>query len=85
MVDPIDEYAIQHVTEFGGEEVTGVEGRPKIRRRTGPEAKVLNFRKETFKPLTDYLKSCMVTVKVSISSASRTLPIIVTSQYGTAR
>jgi len=87
MVDPIDEYAIQHVTEFDGKNLQSVtkEGLKFGDEDEALEAKRTKLYKETFKPLTDYLKELYVdaVVKVSISKRVETTPtIIVTSQYG---
>ena len=58
MVDPIDEYAIQHVTEFDGKKLQSVtkEGLKFGDEDEALEAKSTKLYKETFKPLTDYLK-----------------------------
>merc|ERR1712078_643930 len=87
MVDPIDEYAIQHVTEFDGKKLQSVtkEGLKFGDEDQALEAKRTKLYKETFKPLTDYLKELYgdAVVKVSISKRVETTPtIIVTSQYG---
>merc|ERR1711943_56989 len=87
MVDPIDEYAIQHVTEFDGKKLQSVtkEGLKFGDEDKALEAKRTKLYKETFKPLTDYLKELYgdAVVKVSISKRVETTPtIIVTSQYG---
>merc|ERR1712188_98118 len=87
MVDPIDEYAIQHVTEFDGKKLQSVtkEGLKFGDEDEALEAKRSKLYKETFKPLTDYLKELYgdAVVKVSISKRVETTPtIIVTSQYG---
>merc|ERR1719247_486924 len=87
MVDPIDEYAIQHVTEFDGKKLQSVtkEGLKFGDEDEALEAKRTKLYKETFKPLTDYLKELYgdAVVKVSISKRVETTPtIIVTSQYG---
>merc|ERR1712147_88225 len=87
MVDPIDEYAIQHVTEFAGKKLQSVtkEGLKFGDEDEALEAKRTKLYKETFKPLTDYLKELYgdAVVKVSISKRVETTPtIIVTSQYG---
>merc|ERR1711871_1640600 len=87
MVDPIDEYAIQHVTEFDGKKLQSVtkEGLEFGDEDEALEAKRTKLYKETFKPLTDYLKELYgdAVVKVSISKRVETTPtIIVTSQYG---
>merc|ERR1712054_634603 len=59
LVDPIDEYAIQHVTEFDGKKLQSVS---KEGLKFGDEDEDLEKRrmalyKEMFKPLTDYLKT----------------------------
>merc|ERR1719465_195014 len=87
MVDPIDEYAIQHVTEFDGKKLQSVtkEGLKFGDEDEALEAKRTKLHKETFKPLTDYSKELYgdAVVKVSISKRVETTPtIIVTSQYG---
>merc|ERR1712017_45217 len=87
MVDPIDEYAIQHVTEFDGKKLQSVtkEGLKFGDEDEALEAKRTKLYKETFKPLTDYLKELYgdAVVKVSISKRVETAPtIIVTSLYG---
>merc|ERR1711871_308643 len=87
MVDPIDEYAIQHVTEFDGKKLQSVtkEGLKFGDEDEALEAKRTKLYKETFEPLTDYLKELYgdAVVKVSISKRVETTPtIIVTSQYG---
>merc|ERR1712100_791981 len=87
MVDPIDEYAIQHVTEFDGKKLQSVtkEGLKFGDEDEALEAKRTKLHKETFKPLTDYLKEWYgdAVVKVYISKRVETPPtIIVTSQYG---
>ena len=58
MVDPIDEYAIQHVTEFDGKKLQSVtkEGLKFGDEDEALEAKRTKLYKETFKPLTDYLE-----------------------------
>merc|ERR1711871_1073341 len=86
MVDPIDEYAIQHVTEFDGKKLQSVtkEGLKFGDEDEALEAKRTKLYKETFKPLTDYLKELYgdAVVKVSISKRVEPTPtIIVTSQY----
>jgi heat shock protein beta len=87
MVDPIDEYAIQHVTEFDGKKLQSV---TKEGLKFGDEDEDLEKRrmalyKETFKPLTDYLKTLYgdAVTKVAVSKRIETTPtVIVTSQYG---
>merc|ERR1711937_574996 len=86
-VEPVDEYAIQHVTEFDGKKLQSVtkEGLKFGDEDEALEAKRTKLYKETFKPLTDYLKELYgdAVVKVSISKRVETTPtIIVTSQYG---
>jgi len=87
LVDPIDEYAIQHVTEFDGKKLQSVtkEGLRFGDENEDAEKKRAALYKETFKPLTDYLKSLYgdAVVKVSVSRRIETTPtVIVTSQYG---
>merc|ERR1712139_685754 len=87
MVDPIDEYAIQHVTEFDGKKLQSVtkEGLKFGDEDEDLEKKRAQLYKETFKPLTDYLKQLYgdAVVKVAVSKRIESTPtIIVTSQYG---
>ncbi|KAK7253494.1 heat shock protein 90 alpha [Aureococcus anophagefferens] len=87
LVDPIDEYAIQHVTEFDGKKLQSVtkEGLKFGDENEDVEKKRMQLYKETFKPLTDYLKALYgdAVVKVSVSRRVETTPtVIVTSQYG---
>merc|ERR1719316_1701941 len=87
LTDPIDEYAIQNLTEFDGKKLQSVtkEGLKFGDEDEALEAKRTKLYKETFKPLTDYLKELYgdAVVKVSISKRVETTPtIIVTSQYG---
>merc|ERR1712196_521504 len=85
--DPIDEYAMQHVTEFEGKKLQAVS---KEGVKFGDEdEKVDKARadkyKETFRPLTDYLKTTYgeKIFKVSIGSNIQTTPCMVTtSQFG---
>ena len=87
LTDPIDEYAIQHVTEFDGKKLQSVtkEGLKFGDENEDLEKKRMQLYKETFKPLTDYLKALYgdAVVKVSVSRRIETTPtVIVTSQYG---
>ncbi|KAH8075700.1 hypothetical protein JL721_1716 [Aureococcus anophagefferens] len=87
LVDPIDEYAIQHVTEFDGKKLQSVtkEGLKFGDENEDVEKKRMQLYKETFKALTDYLKALYgdAVVKVSVSRRVETTPtVIVTSQYG---
>ena len=87
LVDPIDEYAIQHVTEFDGKKLQSVtkEGLKFGDENEDVEKKRMQLYKETFKPLTDYLKALYgdAVVKVAVSRRVETTPtVIVTSQYG---
>mmetsp|Transcript_2300 Transcript_2300/g.3064 ORF Transcript_2300/g.3064 Transcript_2300/m.3064 type:complete len:700 (-) Transcript_2300:683-2782(-) len=87
LVDPIDEYAIQHVTEFDGKKLQSV---TKEGLKFGDEDEALEKKrekayKENFKPLTDYLKTLYgdAISKVTVSKRVEKSPcIIVTSQYG---
>merc|ERR1719316_1720045 len=71
LTDPIDEYAIQNLTEFDGKKLQSVtkEGLKFGDEDEALEAKRTKLYKETFKPLTDYLKELYgdAVVKVSIS------------------
>merc|ERR1719265_1671379 len=87
MVDPIDEYAIQHVTEFDGKKLQSVtkEGLKFGDGDEDLEKRRMALYKETFKPLTDYLKTLYgdAVTKVAVSKRIETTPtVIVTSQYG---
>jgi len=87
LVDPIDEYAIQHVTEFDGKKLMSVtkEGLKFGDENEDVEKKREKAYKEKFKPLTDYLKGLYgdAVQKVSVAKRLETTPtIIVTSQYG---
>lgn len=87
LVDPIDEYAIQHVTEFEGKKLQSV---TKEGLKFGDEDEDLEKKREkaykdAFKPLTDYLKKAYgdAVTKVVVSKRIATTPcIVVTSQYG---
>jgi len=87
LVDPIDEYAIQHVTEFDGKKLQSVskEGLSFGDSDDKTEKKRLELYKETYQPLTDYLKKLYESKisKVTVSPRVETTPcILVTSQYG---
>merc|ERR1711988_1017668 len=58
LVDPIDEYAIQHVTEFDGKKLQSVskEGLSFGDSDEKTDKKRIELYKEKFTPLTDYLK-----------------------------
>jgi len=87
LVDPIDEYAMQHVTEFEGKKLQSI---TKEGVKFGDEdEKTLNARngayKEMYKPLIDYLKKLYgdKISKVSVSSNIESAPCLVTtSQFG---
>jgi len=87
LVDPIDEYAIQHVTEFDGKKLQSVskEGLSFGDSNEKTEKKRLDMYKEKYQPLTDYLKKLYDSKvsKVTVSPRVETTPcILVTSQYG---
>merc|ERR1712054_533574 len=87
LVDPIDEYAIQHVTEFDGKKLQSVskEGLSFGDSDEKTEKKRLDMYKEKYQPLTDYLKKLYDSKvsKVIVSPRVETTPcILVTSQYG---
>merc|ERR1719453_756031 len=87
LVDPIDEYAIQHVTEFDGKKLQSVskEGLSFGDSDEKVEKKRLDLYKEKYQPLTDYLKKLYDSKvsKVTVSPRVETTPcILVTSQYG---
>merc|ERR1712146_289357 len=87
LVDPIDEYAIQHVTEFDGKKLMSVskEGLSFGDSDEKTEKKRIDLYKEKFTPLTDYLKDLFdgKVSKVTVSPRVETTPcILVTSQYG---
>merc|ERR1711975_122813 len=87
LVDPIDEYAIQHVTEYDGKKLQSVskEGLSFGDSDDKTEKKRLELYKETYQPLTDYLKKLYESKisKVTVSPRVETTPcILVTSQYG---
>jgi heat shock protein beta len=87
LVDPIDEYAIQHVTEYDGKKLQSVskEGISFGGDDEKKEKKILETYKETYQPLTSYLKKLFESKvsKVVVSPRVETTPcILVTSQYG---
>merc|ERR1712054_84691 len=87
LVDPIDEYAIQHVTEFDGKKLQSVskEGLSFGGSDEKTDKKRIELYKEKFTPLTDYLKDLFdgKVTKVTVSPRVETTPcILVTSQYG---
>ena len=87
LVDPIDEYAMQHVTEFEGKKLQSI---TKEGVKFGDEdEKTLKAKegayKEMYKPLIDYLKKLYgdKISKVSVSSNIESAPCLVTtSQFG---
>lgn len=87
LVDPIDEYAIQHVTEFDGKKLQSVskEGLSFGDADEKAEKKRLEVYKENYTPLTEYLKELYgpKISKVVVSPRVETTPcILVTGQYG---
>merc|ERR1712159_21194 len=87
LVDPIDEYAIQHVTEFDSKKLMSVskEGLSFGDSDEKTEKKRIEIYKEKFAPLTDYLKEVYESkvTKVTVSPRVETTPcILVTPQYG---
>jgi len=87
LVDPIDEYAIQHVTEFDGKKLQSAskEGLSFGDADEKTEKKRLDLYKEQYQPLTNYLKKLFDSKvgKVVVSPRVETTPcILVTSQYG---
>lgn len=87
LVDPIDEYAIQHVTEYDGKKLQSVskEGLSFGDADEKTDKKRLDLYKETYQPLTTYLKKVYEAKinKVAVSPRVETTPcILVTSQYG---
>jgi len=86
LTDPIDEYAIQNLTEFDGKKLQSV---TKEGLKFGDEEEVDGKRadlyKEQFKPLTKWLKDLYseTVEKIAVSSRLQDTPcIFVTSQYG---
>jgi len=87
LVDPIDEYAIQHVTEFDGFKLQSVskEGLSFGDSDEKTDKKRLDLYKTNYQPLTDFLKELYgaKVSKVVVSPRVETTPcIIVTSAYG---
>jgi len=87
LVDPIDEYAIQHVTEYDGKKLQSVskEGLSFGDADEGTDKKRLDIYKEKYQPLTGFLKKLYEgkISKVVVSPRVETTPcILVTSQYG---
>jgi len=87
LVDPIDEYAIQHVTEYDSKKLMSVskEGLSFGDSDEKTDKKRIEIYKEKFAPLTDYLKEVYESkvTKVTVSPRVETTPcILVTSQYG---
>jgi len=86
LIDPIDEYAIQNLTEFDGKKLQSAS---KENLKFGDEEEVDNKRaklyKDKFKPLADWLKELYgeKVEKVAVSNRVEKTPVlIVTSQYG---
>jgi len=86
LTDPIDEYAIQNLTEFDGKKLQSV---TKEGLKFGDEEDVDNKRaelyKDQFKPLTKWMKDTYgeKVEKISVSARLSSTPcIFVTSQYG---
>jgi heat shock protein beta len=87
LVDPIDEYAIQHVTEYDGKKLQSVskEGLSFGDDSEKTEKKRLDLYKDQYKPLTVFLAKMYgeKVNKVIVSPRVETTPcILVTSQYG---
>jgi len=87
LVDPIDEYAIQHVTEYDGKKLQSVtkEGLSFGDADESSDKKRLDLYKEKYQPLTGFLKKLYESKisKVVVSPRVETTPcILVTSQYG---
>jgi len=86
-VDPLDEYAVQHVTDFEGRKLQSVS---KEGLQFGDEDEAMNKArekayKELYEPLTGYLKETLKgkVSKVTVSNRVTASPVvIVTSQYG---
>merc|ERR1711916_91430 len=86
LTDPIDEYAIQNLTEFDGKKLQSI---TKENLKFGDEEEVDKKRAElyteNFKPLTDWMKSIYgeKVEKISVSNRIVDTPcLLVTSQYG---
>mmetsp|Transcript_9203 Transcript_9203/g.6964 ORF Transcript_9203/g.6964 Transcript_9203/m.6964 type:complete len:791 (-) Transcript_9203:142-2514(-) len=87
LVDPIDEYAVQNLGDFDGHKLQSL---TKEGLKFGDEdedtlKKRIKAYRETFKPLTKYLKELLAgkVSKVTVSQRVESSPsVIVTSQYG---
>merc|ERR1712167_134802 len=86
LVDPIDEYAIQNLTEFDGKKLQSI---TKENLKFGDEQEVDKKRAElyteNFKPLTDWMKTVYgdKIEKITVSNRVVDTPcLLVTSQYG---
>merc|ERR1712224_212562 len=86
LVDPIDEYAIQNLTEFDGKKLQSI---TKENLKFGDEGEIDKKRTElyteNFKPLTEWMKNVYGDKVEKISVSNRvvdTLCLLVTSQYG---
>jgi heat shock protein beta len=86
LVDPIDEYAIQNLTEFDGKKLQSVtKENLQFGDDTDEDKKRAELYKEKFKPLADWLKTTYndKVEKVTVSTRIETTPcVFVTSQYG---
>ena len=73
LVDPIDEYAIQHVTEFDGKKLQSVskEGLSFGDSDEKTDKKRIELYKEKFTPLTDYLKDLFDGKVTKVSAPDR--------------
>jgi hypothetical protein len=86
LTEPIDEYVIQNLPEFGGKRLQSIakEGL-QLPADTPTEKRLEEAYKESFKPLTSYLKKVYgdKVEKVAVSSRLATTPcVLVTSQFG---
>jgi len=87
LTDPIDEYAVQNLTEFDGKKLQSVtkDGLSFGDEDSAVVAKRETIYKENFKPLTDALKEVYgeKIAKITISQRVETSPsVMVTSKYG---
>lgn len=85
MIDPIDEYTLQNLSEFEGKKLQSVTKEGLKLGETDEEKKRLTAYKSKFEPLTDYLKETLKgkVEKVTISNRLEETPcVLVTSQYG---
>jgi HSP90 family molecular chaperone len=85
--DPIDEYVMQNMQDFDGFKLTSLtkEGIKFGDENEEDEKKRIKFYKDTYKPLTTYLKDLFANKvsKVSVSSRVDSVPsVIVTGQFG---